>query len=237
MAKNRIDHKAGGVRRWVVICALVVMLSSLLPGSWHRALATTTTGYRDHYFGAIIPQRGDPNDGPTAQKPQSKLWFNDDTWWGSLINNSTGEFHIYRFNWAGQSWSDTGTLIDARSMSHADTLWDGTHLYIATAVDKTAADNSVRLLRYSYDPAASSYSLDAGFPITIWNGYVEAIVIDKDTTGKLWATFTYDNGYGGRYAYVSHTTADDLTWLAPYILPFLSARNLTNDDISAVVSF
>ena len=220
---------------------LVALAGILAAGGGAVRATPVTVGYRDHAFRAgpapTATPSSDPNDGPTAQKPQSKLWFNDGLWWGSLFNPQAGAFHIYRFNWAAQSWSDTGALIDARPGSHADTLWDGGRLYVATAVEKTSADRAARILRYSYDPAAQTYSLDPGFPVTLWSDYVEAIVLDKDTTGAVWATFTADNGSGGRNVYVTHTGANDLTWAAPWVLPFPEATTLTADDISAVVAF
>src|SRR5919197_4394442 len=54
------------------------------------------TGTRDFsYSGASAP---------TGQKPQSKLWFNDGSWWGVLYNSAgtiaSGKgWHIYRFDW------------------------------------------------------------------------------------------------------------------------------------------
>jgi hypothetical protein len=36
--------------------------------------------------------------GPTAAKTQSKLWFNDGTWWGILFDGSTEEYRIYRYD-------------------------------------------------------------------------------------------------------------------------------------------
>jgi hypothetical protein len=37
------------------------------------------------------------NSAPTASENQSKLWFNDGIWWGSLYNPDTGQFEISRF--------------------------------------------------------------------------------------------------------------------------------------------
>src|ERR687896_1502488 len=75
--------------------------------------------------------------GPTAAKTQSKLWFNDGVWWGILFNGSSEEFHIYRYDDAKDAWSDTGTLVDGRNTSRADTLWDGPHLYVVSAGTET----------------------------------------------------------------------------------------------------
>src|SRR5918993_4179034 len=87
--------------------------------------------------------------GPTAAKTQSKLWFNDGSWWGILFDGSSEEYRIYRYDEAKKSWDDTGTLVDARNNSRADALWDGPHLYVASAGTETDLQkDSARFLRY-----------------------------------------------------------------------------------------
>ena len=39
-------------------------------------------GFRDFYYGDTV------NSKPTGEKPESKLWWHDGTWWGSLWNDS-----------------------------------------------------------------------------------------------------------------------------------------------------
>ncbi len=77
----------------------VLAASGVLPAT--TAAAPVTAGYRDFsYTGASAP---------TGEKPQSKLWFNDGIWWGNLFNSASKTYHIYRLDWATQTWSDTGT--------------------------------------------------------------------------------------------------------------------------------
>jgi hypothetical protein len=109
-------------------------------------------------------------------------------------------------------------LIDSRSKSSGDALWDGSRLYVISAVPPgTSGDTSIRLMRYSYNATTKTYTIDNGFPMTIINRAVELVVIEKDTLGKLWLTYTDDNASRGRSAYVSHTTTNDLTWITPYL--------------------
>ena len=144
-----------------------------------------TVGYRDFSFAASGVSA------PTGEKPQSKLWFHDGIWWGSFFNKTAQEYRIYRFDWATQSWGDTGTPLDERNSSKADALWDGGRLYVASAGPSSATSgDSARILRYSYDAATKRYALDSGFPVTVTSGGVETIVLDKDSTGKLWVTYT-----------------------------------------------
>lgn len=207
-----------------LLSGLAIVLGGV-PAGAHAA----NVGHRDFTFTASEVVK------PSGQKPQSKLWFNDGIWWGSLFKPSAAgdpanEYRIFQFDPAGQSWADTGTPLDARNSSEADTLWDGTHLYVASSSDLTTG--GVLILRLSYNPATKTYSRDPGFPVTVASGAMEAVVLDKDTTGRLWITYTQ-----GNTVFVAHTDGSDDAWGAPYALPFANAANLDPDDISAVVSY
>jgi len=73
-------------------------------------------GYRDFSYG----KTGDAK--LTGERPESKLWWNDGSWWGSLFDPLTLTYHVYRLNTATQTWIDTGTTLDNRSWSKADAL-------------------------------------------------------------------------------------------------------------------
>ena len=198
-----------------VVLSLGVTLAMLL-AYVGAASAVDDVGYRDFSFDATSVVA------PTGEKPQSKLWFNDGTWWASMFNRTAEEYHIYRYDRATHTWGDTGTLIDERNTSKADTLWDGSHLYVATAGGcENHSPHSARILRYSYDAVTKRYSLDPGFPVTgISNGGMEAIVLDKDTTGKLWVTYTQN-----RKVYVNRSLSTDQTWGTPFVLPVKGTSN------------
>lgn len=223
------DGRAGRILAWAVVTVFVVTAGSFgASAAAPSALAAADVGVRDFSFAA-------PGVGtPTGEKPQSKLWFNNGAWWGVLFNRTAEEYRIYRYERASNSWADTGTPVDARNNSKADVLWDGGHLYVASAGPgpSTAADKG-RFLRYSYDPATRSYALDAGFPATVSGGGMEAIVLDKDTTGKVWVTFTR----GGKVYVNRSLDASGQTWGAPFVLPVAGANNLSADDISSVIRF
>lgn len=63
-------------------------------------------------------------------------------------------------------------------------------------------------------------------------GQAETMVIDKDSTGKLWVAYT--NAYNVKYQI---STNDGLTWPAAATLPFAQAGGLSYDDIATVVAF
>jgi hypothetical protein len=207
--------------------------SSVASSTYTSAVtASGSVGYRG-------PSTAGAGTGPTGSKPESKLWWTDGAWWASMWAGSGAGFHIFRLDPATQRWIDTGVPLDDRSGTRADALWDGTHLYVASHVFSTcgcstsAPGNPSRLYRYSYSEATKSFSLDAGFPVQINNTSTETLVIDKDSTGSVWATWAQDNK-----VMVSHSVGgDDRSWVTPYVVPSSGASNLRTDDISSLVAF
>ena len=184
--------------------------------------ANPNVGYVDFSFGSSI------GADPTADKPQSKLWFNDGAWWAVMFHTASNTWHIYRLSWPSQ-WLDTGTLVDDRPSSRADALWDGSHLYIASLV-RFSSSNQARLYRYSYTAASQSYSLDSGFPVTIMTGSAETLALDKDSSGQFWITYTQS-----KKVFVNRSTTNDATWGTPFVIP--GATSLASDDISSLVAY
>jgi hypothetical protein len=204
--------------------------------------------------GGDVGFRG-PSTGPvgselTSSKPQSKLWFNDRGWWASMFDPTSKHFHIFRLDRGSATWIDTGVTADPLPNTRSDVLWDPAagaagKLYIASHKLSPAAETAHQpdipnpppstrpgeLFRYSYDSAAGTYVPDAGFPVEICPVDVEALVIAKDSAGRLWATWT-----AGDQVWVRHTTGSDASWSAPYVIPG-AGTTLTPDDLSSIVSF
>ncbi len=207
---------------------------TVLPGSSSLAAPSgvaVEAGYRDFSFGTTGTYT------PTGEKPESKLWWNDGSWWGSLYNDTAQAYHIYRLDRASQSWVDTGTQLDDRNSSRADTLWDSPYLYVASHLFTTNATTTSsswgRLYRYRYDSRNKSYTLDAGFPVDVTRGKAETLVLAKDSTGQLWVTYV-ENGK----VMVNRSLGDDLHWGEPFVLPVAAAAaTVSSDDISAAVAF
>jgi PKD repeat protein len=178
---------------------------------------------------------------PTGSKPESKLWFNDGRWWASMFDPTSGDHHIFWLDGSTGAWTDTETTIDTRQDTRADALWDAAagKLYVASHVFTTAgataaSANAGKLWRFSYASATKTYSLDAGFPVDVNSAATETLVIDKDSTGVLWATWTQNSR-----VFVNHTTTSDATWGTPFVVPTAdpAPTTLATDDISSVVHF
>ncbi len=189
-----------------------------------------TVGYRDYHFGTAV------NTTPTGEKPQSKLWWHDGIWWGSLWDPARHTHTIHRFDVLTQSWTSTGTAIDDRTKAKADALWDGQRLYLVSQIfthnpGPTTSGNGGRLYRYSYDPATARFSLDAGFPVSVNSSISETLVLAKDSKGKLWVTWTE-----GGAVMINRSLGNDLSWGVPFDLP-VQGNAVAEDDISALLAF
>ena len=218
--------------------ALIVALFTSLTAVSSIAQAAENHGYQSiSYSGLANP--------PTADKPQSKLWWNDGSWWADMWTTGTG-WQIYRLDRPTKTWVSTGVTNDTRGTASADAMWDGNKLYIASHVvtvsssspNPSLSGQPAKLYRYSY--AAGKYTLDPGFPTNINNNSSESLTIDKDSTGALWATWTQvsgnsTSGYTSS-VYVNSTNRDGTSWGTPFVLP-VADPNPAPDDISAVVAF
>jgi hypothetical protein len=196
------------------------------------AAAPVALGYRDNSYAGTTA--------PTAEKPQSKLWFNAGSWWGLLFRpsaSSGGTFTIQRLDLVTHTWVDTGIAADTREGVRLDALSDGNKLYVASSrgTANPSLNRKVRISGYTYDAVARAYTPDPGFPVDLADGDVQEIVIDRDGTGTLWATFVLD----GRVM-VTHTTGAATQWVTPYVLPVgLAAivRPEPEGDQSSIVRF
>ncbi|SFK92042.1 fibronectin type III domain-containing protein [Geodermatophilus ruber] len=191
------------------LCALQVQV----PTAARAADPTPIT-----YQGPAYPVAG---PSPTEDKPQSKLWFTDGSWW-ALMRTSAG-ITIHRL--VDHAWQDTGTLVDERIASTGDALWEGNRLYVASRV----SGGALRAVRFSYDPATDTYTREVNQQVAS-NG-TESMSIARDSLGRLWITYTQ-----GSRVYVAHTTTDDRTWTAPFAVP-VPDSTITADDIAGIIAF
>jgi hypothetical protein len=221
-------------RRVAVLVPAAVVASALLVTS--ASATPVTQGFRDFSYGTSA-------SAPTADKPQSKLWFHDGRWWGVLFNSATRRFEIYGFNRGSQdtnAWTSTGTVVEDRRTSQSDARMSGSKLYVVTHLKagSTNANTAITFKRYGYTagsaPGTGTYTLETSR--TVRNKAVESATVDRDSTGKLWMTWTEDNGAGRRAVFVTHTQATDTDFVTPYVLPAANADNLGGDDISTLVA-
>jgi hypothetical protein len=170
---------------------------------------------------------------PTGTKrAESVLWYNDGSWWGNLWDTGTSDFHIFRFNAGTHSWVNTGVATETRADTHHDVLWDGTTLYVAShkfVNDGVPAESGFpsTLRRYSYNRTTKTYTSLGSTQIN--NYRTETLTIDKDSTGRLWATWQQ-----GNKIYLNVTGTDGKTWGTPFQHP---DGAVSLDDTSALIAF
>lgn len=163
----------------------------------------------------------------TGQKPESKLWFNDGSWWAAMLSTANGGAHtIHKL--VGTDWVDTGVVVDDRAATKEDVLSIGNTLYIASRADSSIGSNKLR--RYTY--ASGAYTLDGGFPVDIPGAGSETLTLARDSAGVLWITFA-----ANKQVNVAHSQGADTSWSAPYLISGTEASGLKLDDISSVISF
>ena len=136
---------------------------------------------------------------------------------------------------------------DTRSPVRDDALWDPPtgKLYIVSHTfssdekhggEETAPANVGRIWRYSFDAASGTWSPDAGFPRDVNTAKSETLVVDRDSTGTLWATWVQvDPASGQHRVYVNRSADQGLTWTTPAPLP--GSPTATGDDVSSVIPF
>lgn len=230
-------------RVMLLLTGVLVLSGLLLPvaGTAPARADTGDIGYEGPSFTGVT-------NPPTSSKPQSKLWHANGSWWAVMYHAASSTWHIFRLDRSSETWVDTGVRVDDRPQTLSDALADGNTLYIASHWVTVSSPGSVktsisgrpsRLYRYTYSPTTNTYTLNTGFPVAINNYSSEALTIDKDSTGRLWASWTQVSGskaagYTAK-VYVSHTEGSDSTWASPTTFP--GAGDVAPDDISAVVAF
>jgi PKD repeat protein len=229
-AHRRRDRRAGKTGHRYVSVILLVLLGLAFAFPAAAKSAPGDVGFEG-------PPSTGSGSAPTGSKPESKLWWNDGVWWASMWDTASADFHIFKLDTGTQTWSDTGVALDDRPGTRADTLWDAAagKLYVASHrfSESPATGFPSRLYRYSYNASTDTYTRDSGFPVTINNFRTETLVIDKDSSGQLWATWVQ----GGKVwvnASVCSPACSDASWGTAFSI---NPANVNSDDISSLIAF
>jgi len=243
---SRDDLTASAARRSVAAVVATSLIAALLVAV---AFATTAPAAQAAPGDKGTPgatTTGFPNTIPTAPKPESKVWFAFGSWWASMASMTTGGWTIARLDRTTATWIDTGVALDPRGATSADVLWNGTHLFVAShavasSSSATSTTEPARLFRYSWN--GSTWTPDAGFPVTIAPNSAETMTIAQDGNGRLWATFAR---YKRPYLVSTSGSADaaTVTFGSQYVpsLANLAAADSTiattgtSDDITTIAS-
>jgi hypothetical protein len=159
---------------------------------------------------------GEPDTAsPMPNSAQSRLWFNDGSWWGVFLAEATADQRIYRLDVVSQTWSDTGIVVDDRVFARMDVLWDGEALVVASAGPQPEPRHALVVSRFTYDESTDSYRRDANFPVPLTRIGVDDVTIARAVDGVLWVAYVQ----GGRMA-IDHSVGSDLAWNGSFEPPF-----------------
>jgi Ca2+-binding RTX toxin-like protein len=228
----------GVFRACVILCGLVVAM--LLPG-----VASADVGIKGPTYTTGT------SGSPTTSKPESKLWFNDGYWWAVMarkVADNTNEYRIFRLRLRPQRWVDTGVVVDGRDSTRQDVLWTGSKLFVAahkyvgvSNFDSTpSTTDQMRLYRFSYNAGSNTYTPD-GPAAVIDAQKSETLVIDRDSTGAIWATWVQEDSGGTQHHVYVNKSDGNCVGGALSNCNFSSAPhsldNVGADDISSAIRF
>ena len=221
----------------MILCGLTVVLVA-------PAVVHANTGHQDGVYASGT------SGAPTTAKPESKVWFSHKKWWAVMARKvATGgnTYFIFRLNARTQRWVNTHVEVDTRDSTRQDALAVGSKLFIAShkSVDHTKNDltpdpkDEMRLFLFSYSSGAHKY-LPAATPYQVIDGQKsEALVIDRDSTGAIWATWVQETAGGQHQVYVKETDGNCVAVFAncTFTGPTVALGDVSADDISSVVRF
>ena len=90
-AQRSQDKARKGLSRSRARQACIGVLAALIAASLFTASARAATPVT--YQGPLYPSSVTAN--PTADKPQSKLWFQDGAWWALMLSTSDSAVHVF----------------------------------------------------------------------------------------------------------------------------------------------
>jgi methionine-rich copper-binding protein CopC len=208
----------------VAVVAVIVGSGLWAPPSARAAVGVPVTYVSANQFGSGVAS-------PSADKPQSKLWYLDGSWWALMVPGNGTAVTIHELM-PDHSWRNTGTVVDSRINSTGDALWStqSSKLWVASRVSGAATVVS----RYTYNTTNRAWSADAGFPVAISGGGTESAAIDQEQGGlqRYWITYTRSS-----IVWVSHSTdSTGNSWVAPF-RPSVPDTSIASDDLSSVIAF
>ena len=214
---RQAKRTVGRLPAWLLTTLIVVGLLSVASAA--PASAAAPVAFQGPSYAAVA---GAP---PSADKPQSKLWFAQGAWW-AVMRTAAGPVTVHRLT-ASHDWVDTGVVVDDRAASTADVLYEGGKVFLTSRV----ATGAMEVVRMSYNSTSQRWQVDPGFPVSPTANGSESASIARDSVGRLWVTWTSLSR-----VWVSHSTTSDLVWSAPVRVP-VPDSSVAADDISAIVAF
>ena len=197
------------MRKILVLIMFVSILSCKNERGDMDFVVTTTPSFKVNY------------SMPTADKPQSKLWFMNNHWWALLPDNDDGPT-LWQRN--GESWTKyPGIAATLRNVPGRADVWPEKDRITAVGV----GDSSLTVFRLTTQAASQEVwepvVLEKLFPPV--PGSIETATIARDGKGNWWVAATSDSK-----VCVWNSVSDGESWSEATIL----AEDIDSDDISVV---
>lgn len=136
---------------------------------------------------------------------QSKIFYHDGSWWAMLQDKTSRNWYLCQR--LDTTWT-TVRLITNLSKARPDCILDAPNnrLYILLPGASTTY-----LMRLSY--SSHTWSIDSGYPKTVWNVQEAAMNLARAKNGDLWAFYISAGAIHGR-----RSSDDGNTWASPVVI-------------------
>lgn len=158
---------------------------------------------------------------PTADKPQSKIWFDKNTWW-ALLPHQSGPSLWKR---TSEGWIENEWFRDTldRQPGKADVFHDH-----ESTLAVLVGDCTLKILKLTFSDSQLSYepALIATLPIPENCTETETATLTKDGNGIWWVASDLDNKI------MVWSSSDGVNWTQPQPV----AENINKDDICTIAN-
>ncbi|PFG38837.1 concanavalin A-like lectin/glucanase superfamily protein [Georgenia soli] len=171
---------------------------------------------------ALGVEGGFPISVNTGEKPQSKIWRHDGTWWAVLASTDISPAGTWLWRHDAGGWTNVLRLTsDATLRADTRRVGDVTHILLHGP--------SPVLVSVEYDAAAKTYKpwskRPTATPVALSGS--ETATIDIDSTGRMWLASDSQTSVEVRYADAPYTSFSSRVVLA---------SDITEDDIAVVTA-
>ena len=168
----------------------------------------------------LVPLEDTSISGSTGEKPQSKVWSHDGTWFG-VFARSDGTW-LSRLD--GSAWTPELKLSSGRYKADVKAVDNVTHILLEK-------DDHSKLASVEYVPGTpGTYQFWSERPSLVnvpLHGSAETATIDVDSTGRLWIASDTTTKIEVRYSQAPYATWSD---------PITVASGVDTDDISVITA-
>src|SRR5919197_963746 len=207
------------------------LLISVPAGAFPSKLSAN--GELDFTYGSAVESSGGPS---TGYKPESKLFYTGDgsseavRWWAVLgTSGPSPSAGVWLFELVNHVWTSRIRLPSADPWAKADTVFDGSTLYVSTRDNKSSVSGNPResdLYKIPYLGNGSWGGVSG--PSAITTASPETLTIDVDSTGRIWTTFEQSRTIKVGYTAPGGTAFTFFT---------VSKTQVDSDDISTIAAF